>query len=457
MNPEDPRDIKCPQCEHRIPLDVDADKAKGVICPQCKTEIQNIEDSIVPSSSPVSELPDKQGTDLGITLDDLIKDNATEDNITGVTANSGQSEVPAQEKKGLNLDLPELIQDNMGESGSDIEDQNQGPDFTKFTKTTDLDFDQDFVDRQQELAHEFAVAQSKIVTWDENRTNETPASPRFTKIKLIQFSALAAILIVAVILISFKGTHKKQNDNLAFNFGEENESEKKPNKESETISELLLEVGAKELHSMATTALTNFLEATDVKSRIQYCRESQRVQPLMESYYSKHDSGPISYRKFSTVGDNETGPLQGFYLLKISFADFSIRPVVMGLEKGKMVIDWESFVGYSEMSLNEFVDAKLKEPTMFRLHARPDDYFNFQFNEKDHRCLYLRNPKDTESVYGYIKKGSTVDDKLSEIIESGKSINFIIVNLQYPDGPGGKNQVIINDIIASGWLLSENN
>ncbi|MBT7981897.1 MAG: hypothetical protein HN584_04965, partial [Akkermansiaceae bacterium] len=102
MNPEEPRDIKCPQCEHRIPLDVDADKAKGVICPQCKTEIQNIEDSIVPSSSPVSELPDKQGTDLGITLDDLIKDNATEDNITGVTANSGQSEVPAQEKKGLN-------------------------------------------------------------------------------------------------------------------------------------------------------------------------------------------------------------------------------------------------------------------------------------------------------------------------------------------------------------------
>ena len=106
------------------------------------------------------------------------------------------------------------------------------------------------------------------------------------------------------------------------------------------------------------------------------------------------------------------------------------------------------------MSLDEFVDNKLKEPTMFRLHAKIADYFNFQFNDKDHRCLYLRNPKDTEAVYGYINRGSSADDQLSEIIESGKSINFIIVNLQYPDQLGGKNQVIINEIIASGWLLS---
>jgi hypothetical protein len=135
MNPEDPRDIKCPQCEHRMPLDVDADQAKGIICPQCKTAIQNIEDSIVPSSSPVSELPDKQDSDLGIALEELIKENASENNITGVTTNSGELEMPAQENRGLNLDLPELIQDNMGEVGSDIENQKQSLNFTKFTKT----------------------------------------------------------------------------------------------------------------------------------------------------------------------------------------------------------------------------------------------------------------------------------------------------------------------------------
>ena len=69
--------------------------------------------------------------------------------------------------------------------------------------------------------------------------------------------------------------------------------------------------------------------------------------------------------------------MQGFYLLKISFNDFSIRPVIISYENRKMLIDWESFIGYSEMSLDEFVDNKLKEPTMFRFHAKIDDYFNY--------------------------------------------------------------------------------
>ena len=459
MNPEDPRDIKCPQCEHRIPLDVEAGQVEKIICPLCKTLIENIEDSIVPSSSPVSELPDKQDTDIGIALNDLIQDNASENEIdlADVATNSSESEMPAKEIKDVNLDLPELIQGDMGESRSNDENPQLVPDFTKFGKTTDLDFDQDFVDRQQEIAHEFAVAQSQIVNWDESQPSEGPVSSKFSKIKLIRFGSLVTILIAAVLFIAFKGKNKNQNNNITFNFAEENEQEKEIKKEPETISELLLEVGAKELHLMATNALKSFLDAKDVKSRIQYCREPQRVRPLMESYYAKHNPGPISYRKLSTVGDTETGPLNEFYLLKISFVDFSIRPVVMGFENGKMVIDWESFVGYSEMSLNEFIDNRPTGPTMFRLHARSDDYFNFQFNEKDHRCLYLRNPKDTESVYGYIQKGSAVDDKLSAIIESGKSINFIIVNLQYPEELGGKNQVLIDEIIASGWLLTKNN
>lgn len=455
MNPEDPKDIKCPQCEHRMPLDVDTDPLKEVICDQCKTVIENIENHIVASSSPVSALPNKQEPEIGITVEDLIKDNAPENSDAGTTTHTTGAENPDQIKKDLNINLTELIQSDVGDSKGD--NKKTAPDFTKFTKTDDLEYDEEFVARQKELAHEFAVAQSEIVTWDESHTQKDEGPKKITRVRVIQLITLSVALITGVYLIAFKGNQKSQNNNLVFQFDEENETEKKSNKESETISELLIEIGAKELHSRATTALKNFLDAKDVKSRIQYCRDSQRVQPLMESYYSKHDSGPISYRRFSTVGDAETGPLQGFYLLKISFPDFSIQPVVMGLENGKMVIDWESFVGYSEMSLSEFINNKPKGPTMFRLHARPDDYFNFQFNEKEHRCLYLRNPTDTESVYGYIKKGEPVDDKLSRIAESGKSINFIIVNLQHPDKPGGKNQVIINDIIASGWLLNQNN
>ena len=82
MNPEDPRDIKCPHCGHRMPLDVSTYQVRKVICSQCKTIIENIEDSITPSSSSISELPDKQDPELEIVLQDLIKDDASRKNIT---------------------------------------------------------------------------------------------------------------------------------------------------------------------------------------------------------------------------------------------------------------------------------------------------------------------------------------------------------------------------------------
>ena len=80
-------------------------------------------------------------------------------------------------------------------------------------------------------------------------------------IKLIKFITLSFLLIATVIFIAFKGNYKRQNNNLTLDFAEKNELENEVNKESETIGELLLEVGATELHSRATTALKNFLDA----------------------------------------------------------------------------------------------------------------------------------------------------------------------------------------------------
>ncbi|MED5472011.1 MAG: hypothetical protein VX577_09705, partial [Verrucomicrobiota bacterium] len=114
MNPEDPKDIKCPQCEHRMPFDVDIDQLKEVICDQCKTVIENIENHIVPSSSPVSALPNKQEPEIGITVEDLIKDNAPENSDSGTTTHTTGAENPDQIKKDLNLDITEFIQSDVG-------------------------------------------------------------------------------------------------------------------------------------------------------------------------------------------------------------------------------------------------------------------------------------------------------------------------------------------------------
>ena len=39
-------------------------------------------------------------------------------------------------------------------------------------------------------------------------------------------------------------------------------------------------------------------------------------------------------------------------------------------------MDWESFVGYSEITLKDFILKKPKESMLFRLNANSDNYFN---------------------------------------------------------------------------------
>ena len=221
------------------------------------------------------------------------------------------------------------------------------------------------------------------------------------------------------------------------------------------FQDLERQMGAKALHALATESLTKFLKSANLNTKIQFCRSSQRVRPLMQNYYSNRDSGPKEFRRISELGASNTGIIDNFYILKLSFSDFSILPVVLAWENELILVDWESFVGYSEITLKDFILQKPKKSKLFRLNANSDNYFNFQFSENDYRCLYLRNSEDTEAVYGYIRRGNDVDNHLSRIIESGESIKFLTLKLRYPEKLGGKNQVIIDEIVTPGWLIKE--
>jgi hypothetical protein len=224
---------------------------------------------------------------------------------------------------------------------------------------------------------------------------------------------------------------------------------------SKTFDDLLKQMESLELHKLVSSSLEEFLNSDDIEAKIKLSRSSERVIPLMRKYYQNYDDGPIAFRRISSAGEKGTGIIDGFYLIKVSFPDFSILPVILAFEKDRIVVDWESFVGYSEITLSEFISKKPRNSTLMRLNATSDNYFNYQFQEDIYRCLYLRNPEDTEAVYGYIERGSRADDQLSRIIEYGQSIRFLTLKIQYPKKLGGKNQVIIDEILTSGWLIKE--
>lgn len=430
MNQSDQGDINCPHCECSIRIE-DTLKKNTIRCSSCKKIIDDVQTRLIPLASSINSLPSKRPDSQNVNIETLIQEN------------TNQAHIPTEEKAQNNV--------------NDQESSNS-EDFANFKSTEELEFDQDFVKKQEALAQEFAIAQSDILNWEEE--NDEAGTRLNSRKKFIRFIFLAISLTVIslVIYISFKGINKNNAATKGIQlFFESKNTEKDDSQETEfkSFDDLQQTMGAQKLHKSVSEALEKFLNSEDLETKINLSRSSNRVSQLMRSHYKNNKDGPIAYRRISLAGEEGTGIIDGFYIIKVSFPDFSILPVVLALEENKIVVDWESFVGYSELTLKEFISNKTEEPKLFRLHANSDDYFNFQFSEEKYRCLYLRNPEDTESVYGYIKRGSVADGQLSRIAESGQSIRFLTLKLRYPKKIGGNNQTIIDEIVTSGWLIRE--
>ena len=427
MNQDDQGDINCPYCEYAIRVS-ELPKNNKIRCPGCKKTIDDVQSRLIPLASAINSLPDKKTDKPEIIVENLIQENTFDKN-------------ELTQKQDLSLE---------GSKSNNSEPEN----FENFKSTEDLEYDEEFVKKQAELAQEFAISQSKILNWEET-ADEVSSGKRSNR---IIFTLIALIVTSLVVYISFKGITK---NNAAMKGIEAFFESKTPEKEnssipkSKTFDDLLKQMESLELHELASASLEEFLNSDDIEAKIKLSRSAERVIPLMRKYYQNYDDGPIAFRRISSAGEKGTGIINGFYLIKVSFPDFSILPVILAFENDRIVVDWESFVGYSEITLSEFVTKKPRNSTLMRLNASSDNYFNYQFQEDIYRCLYLRNPEDTEAVYGYIERGSRVDDQLSRVIESGQSIRFLTLKIQYPKKLGGKNQVIIDEIVTSGWLIKE--
>ena len=423
MNKEDQTDFTCPYCEYSIRIKLPLVKDK-VRCPQCNKMVEDIHSKLIPLASTLKSLPKIKNEGDEPIIDNLIQENTPSEN--------------------------QVFEDSREKS--------QSKPLDNFKKTSELEFDQDFAKKQEALAHEFAVSQSDMLNWEADKEQEVTQITSKARSNRVIFIIASLVIASLSVYISLKGISINSADVKNIQLKSESkttQSDEPTAQKPLNFQDLERQMGAKALHALATESLTKFLKSKNLNTKVQFCRSPQRVRPLMQNYYSNRNSGPKEFRRISELGASNTGIIDKFYILKLSLPDFSILPVVLAWENELILVDWESFVGYSEITLKDFILKKPKESRLFRLNANSDNYFNFQFTENEYRCLYLRNSEDTEAVYGYIRRGNDVDNQLSRIIESGETIKFLTLKLRYPEKLGGKNQVIIDEIVTPGWLIKE--
>ena len=135
--------------------------------------------------------------------------------------------------------------------------------------------------------------------------------------------------------------------------------------------------------------------------------------------------------------------------------EFDTRILVFTGDVADLKIDWESCVGWSEMTWQDFRSAKPETGKLFRVILSPVDYYNFDFlDESKWQSYRLVSPDQKHSIYGYVPK----DSELARRIRPGVDITSteLTLMLKFPKGTASNDQVEIESLVTEGWVEEDN-
>lgn len=200
-------------------------------------------------------------------------------------------------------------------------------------------------------------------------------------------------------------------------------------------------------------AVARFLQAESVDEMLKFVRGGEREREKIRRYYaSKVYVAQSPLHIAPNGGVRTTGTVMA---LVVILRDQSSRSIAVEKLGDRYLIDWESWVGYSDLSWEELQKTRPIGPKTFRVLCSNVEYYNFEFSDdRKWRSYRLQSPDQLHTLYGYVRRNSPQEQRLSSVDKNrpGKYSAFV-VKLRYPKREGRKDQVLIDEVRTEGWVL----
>jgi hypothetical protein len=214
-----------------------------------------------------------------------------------------------------------------------------------------------------------------------------------------------------------------------------------------------IEADWKEALEEIEVAVKRFLSAKTVDEMITLVRVGEELEPRIRSFYQKAPLVPFVPRSVAKSGSfMRSGKL---FSVDVELRDFSIRPLALEKTEEGYLADWESWVGYSELSWEEMQEKRPQEPKLFRVRCSMVNYYNFGFADSEWRAFRLRSPNGEHVLYAYAPRYSIQESMLSSVKGArGKGAAYTLM-IHYPENAPNGNQVLIAEVVEPGWIARE--
>lgn len=207
------------------------------------------------------------------------------------------------------------------------------------------------------------------------------------------------------------------------------------------------EVERKVSLSEVEPVVKSFLEAPTLEAMLGFVRHPERTRPRVEKYYEEDGYQPPGLRQVSwQTGTEREGTGVSVIVQDGNFDEYRLWLV----DEDGWKVDWEATEGWRPVDWGEYRKLKPVEPMTFRVVPEGASYFNFNFDdESEWSCFALRHPDESVSIYGYVKRGGELDDRLHQLALEGKPV---MLRVRFPEGPGSDHQVLIDGVVAASWF-----
>ncbi len=224
------------------------------------------------------------------------------------------------------------------------------------------------------------------------------------------------------------------------------------------VPEILPMANASSLVTEAEQIVNKYASAPSWQDKLQYVFEPERVRPLMEDYYDvQHNVDPVK------------GVLKNYGRLRMKSAEILQLNYASARESGKLelllrrtrtnrlVIDWESFVGYCEKSFHELKRARPTTPVLIRGFVKLDDYYNYEFgDDKKFMSLKVTSADGAEFINVFCsREGEMAGWLFSEL--GGRPQDSLkkayTLWISYPEGAQSEHCTNLLQIQAAYWII----
>jgi hypothetical protein len=205
----------------------------------------------------------------------------------------------------------------------------------------------------------------------------------------------------------------------------------------------------------AEELLKNYSKAKTWENKLPFVYQPDRTRVLMAQFYDvQKGNDPVA----GTALHRGHYRIDGTEIMHFTYAcnrPGDVLELAMRRNaEGRFVLDWTSYVGFSQMGWEEFKKARPVTSTLFRAFATSSDYYNYEFTDrKKFLSVNLLSPDGLVSLHGFCERDTPIGTALARTLSRSNTMLGIVVRLAFPENPESDHCVWIRQFVSDRWLL----